>query len=200
MPFEKLVVVDGRGHLMGRLASIVAKELLLGQRVVVVRCEAIEISGPIWRNHIKMIMLRNKKSNVNPERGPFALRAPAALFKRMVRGMVPHKTKRGQAALARLKAYEGIPNPYDRIKRKVLPEALRVLRLRPGRKSTLLGDLAHKNGWKHAELISTLEEKRKVKSAAFYEKKKADQALRKQAEEQADIPADAKATLEQFGY
>lgn len=30
MPFEKTIVVDGRGHLLGRLASVVAKELLLG--------------------------------------------------------------------------------------------------------------------------------------------------------------------------
>jgi large subunit ribosomal protein L13Ae len=28
--FEKEIVVDGRGHLLGRLASIVAKELLAG--------------------------------------------------------------------------------------------------------------------------------------------------------------------------
>jgi len=28
--FEKLVVIDGRGHLLGRLASTVAKEILLG--------------------------------------------------------------------------------------------------------------------------------------------------------------------------
>ena len=35
----KPLVIDGRGHLLGRLASIVAKSLLQGQRVVVVRCE-----------------------------------------------------------------------------------------------------------------------------------------------------------------
>jgi large subunit ribosomal protein L13Ae len=28
--FEKVVIVDGRGHLLGRLASTVAKELLCG--------------------------------------------------------------------------------------------------------------------------------------------------------------------------
>ena len=28
--FEKLVIIDGKGHLLGRLASIVAKELLSG--------------------------------------------------------------------------------------------------------------------------------------------------------------------------
>ena len=45
MPFEKVVVIDARDHLMGRLASTVAKELLLGQRVVVVRAEELNISG-----------------------------------------------------------------------------------------------------------------------------------------------------------
>lgn len=39
--------------------------------------------------------------------------------------MIPHKTKRGAAALARLKAYEGIPPPYDKIKRMVIPDALK---------------------------------------------------------------------------
>jgi hypothetical protein len=48
--------------------------------------------------------------------------------------MVPHKTARGAAALERLKLFEGIPPPYDRKKRMVVPEALRVLRLKPGRK------------------------------------------------------------------
>jgi len=33
----KAIVVDGRGHLMGRLSSIVAKLILTGNKVVVVR-------------------------------------------------------------------------------------------------------------------------------------------------------------------
>lgn len=43
--FDKVVVIDGRGHLIGRLASIVAKELLSGQHVVVVRTEELNVSG-----------------------------------------------------------------------------------------------------------------------------------------------------------
>lgn len=39
--------------------------------------------------------------------------------------MIPHKTKRGEAALARMKVYEGIPPPYDKIKRMVVPDALK---------------------------------------------------------------------------
>ena len=37
--------MDGRAHLLGRLASTVAKELLNGQNVTVVRCEELNVSG-----------------------------------------------------------------------------------------------------------------------------------------------------------
>ena len=40
-----ITIVDGKGHLLGRLASIVAKQLLNGKKIVVVRTEAIFISG-----------------------------------------------------------------------------------------------------------------------------------------------------------
>lgn len=39
--------------------------------------------------------------------------------------MIPHKTKRGEAALARLKVYEGVPPPYDKTKKMVIPDALK---------------------------------------------------------------------------
>ncbi len=42
---EKAIVIDGRDHLLGRLCSIVAKELLSGQKVVIVRCDEMVISG-----------------------------------------------------------------------------------------------------------------------------------------------------------
>ena len=33
-----------------------------------------------------------------------------------------------------MKLFEGVPPPYDRKKKMVVPSALRVLRLKPGRK------------------------------------------------------------------
>ena len=45
-------IVDGKGHLLGRLASIVAKQILLGQKVVVVRSELINGSGSCFRNKV----------------------------------------------------------------------------------------------------------------------------------------------------
>ena len=41
----KAIVIDGRGHMLGRLASIVAKLILTGNKVVVVRTEEINMSG-----------------------------------------------------------------------------------------------------------------------------------------------------------
>jgi len=46
------LVIDGRGHLLGRLASIVAKQILNGQRLVVVRCEEINVSGSFFRSRL----------------------------------------------------------------------------------------------------------------------------------------------------
>ena len=48
--------------------------------------------------------------------------------------MIPHKTNRGSNALDRLKLFEGMPKPYDTKKKMVVPGALRVLKLKPGRK------------------------------------------------------------------
>ncbi|KAK3415240.1 hypothetical protein EUGRSUZ_H00799 [Eucalyptus grandis] len=123
----KRVVVDARHHMLGRLASIVAKELLNGQRVVVVRCEEICMSGGLVRQKMKYMRFLRKRMNTKPSHGPIHFRAPAKIFWRTVRGMIPHKTKRGAGALARLKAYEGVPPPYDKTKRMVIPDALKYV-------------------------------------------------------------------------
>nr|KAF6268710.1 ribosomal protein L13a [Myotis myotis] len=163
----QVLVLDGRGHLLGRLAAIVAKQVLLGRKVVVVRCEGINISGNFYRNKLKYLAFLRKRMNTNPSRGPYHFRAPSRIFWRTVRGMLPHKTKRGQAALDRL---------------KVVPAALKVVRLKPTRKFAYLGRLAHEVGWKYQAVTATLEEKRKEKAKMHYRKKKQLMRLRKQAE------------------
>merc|ERR1712154_672710 len=107
------IVIDGRAHLLGRLAALVAKTLLQGQRVVVVRCEGINISGNFYRNKLKFLAYLKKRCNVNPARGPFHFRAPSKQFWRVVKG---------------------IPAPYDKKKRMVVPSALRVVRLHATRR------------------------------------------------------------------
>ncbi|VEL12757.1 unnamed protein product [Protopolystoma xenopodis] len=136
--------------MLGRLAAIVAKTLLHGQ---------------------KMDFLK-KRMNTNPSRGPYHFRAPSKIFWRTVRGMLPHKLARGKEALKRLKVFEGIPPPYDKKKRMVVPSALRVLRLKQRRKFCLLGRLSHEFGWKYQGIIEKMENRRKAKAAVWYKKKK----------------------------
>ncbi|AET40149.1 60S ribosomal protein uL13 Ecym_5394 [Eremothecium cymbalariae DBVPG len=197
--FEPVVVVDGKGHLLGRLASTVAKQLLNGQKIVVVRAEALNVSGELFRNKLKYHDYLRKATIFNKTRGPFHFRAPSRIFYKAVRGMIAHKTARGKAALERLKVFEGVPPPYDKKKRVVVPQALRVLRLKPGRKYTTLGKLSTTVGWKYEDVVAKLEEKRKVRSAEYYSKKK---AFNKKVSVATAAAAESEAAkqLAQFGY
>ena len=103
---------------------------------------------------VKYAAYLRKMTRYNPTRGgPFHFRAPSRIFYKAVRGMIPHKTARGAAALQRLKVFEGVPPPYDLQKKMVVPQALRVLRLQPGRKYCLVGRLSHENGWKYKDVV-----------------------------------------------
>jgi len=197
--FEKEVIIDGKGHLLGRLASTVAKELLSGQRIVVVRCEKINISGSLFRNRLKFMEFLNRRMVHNPRRGFIHFRAPSRVFWRAVRGMLPHKSPRGAAALGRLKIFDGIPAPYDQKKRKVVPQALKVLRLQNFRKYCILGDMCHSVGWKQRDLLERLEGKRKEKSRRFYERKltRTNQTIK--AKENVELKT-VRDQLAKFGY
>merc|ERR550519_2538166 len=85
--------------------------------------------------------------------------------------MTPHKTERGKDALKRLQTFEGVPPPYDKKKKMVIPSALKVLRLKHGRRFCQLGRLAHEVGWKYRDIVAALEAKRKVKGEAFHKGK-----------------------------
>mmetsp|Transcript_27339 Transcript_27339/g.82017 ORF Transcript_27339/g.82017 Transcript_27339/m.82017 type:complete len:201 (-) Transcript_27339:40-642(-) len=199
--FLDSVLIDGRTHMLGRLASIVAKELLCGQKIVVVRCEQIVVSGSLMRNKVKFTQFLRKRTNTNPKKGPIHFRSPARMFWRTVRGMLPHKTTRGQEALGRLQCFEGVPAPYDTQKKMVVPAALKAVRLKPGRNSTGLARLATEFGWKHEALVAKMEEKRKVRSAEHYAaKKEAAKALAKATAAAATDTATVDKALAAFGH
>merc|ERR1711872_233777 len=147
MTFKKGVVIDCKGLLLGRLASIIAKQLLKGQRIVAVRCEELNISGSHYRN-------------------------PSKILWRVTRGMMKHKTTLCQKALHRLRVFEGVPSQYEKKKKLVCPSASRVLRLKPCRDFCRLGDLCTRVGWGHDDLIQKLEKKRKIRAQINFNKKK----------------------------
>nr|QES71279.1 ribosomal protein L13A [Helopeltis theivora] len=198
---DKPLLIDGKGHLLGRLASIVAKAALNGNRVVVVRCEQINISGNFFRSKLKYLAFLRKRCNVNPARGPFHFRAPSKILHRTIRGMVPHKIERGKAALRRIKLFEGCPPPYDKRKRLVVPSAMRVLCLKPGRAYCHLGRLSAEVGWKYKDVVRALETKRKVRAVLDIRKRNGLKKLTKKAGEKVSkASAQYTAVINSYGY
>ncbi len=197
--FEKELVIDAKGHLMGRLASVVAKELLKGQKCVVVRCEEIVQSGSMYRNKLKFTEYLHFRKNPNPRRGTYHYRAPSRMFFKALRGMLPRKTARGEAAMGRVKCFEGIPYPYDHKRRMVIPEALKILKLKDFRNYTVLGELAKEFGWKQSEVVSKLENRRKEKSEKYYQLKSRKTEAIKKAENHKDLQT-VKKELAKYGF
>ena len=142
MSRERVIVVDGTGHIMGRLASVIAKRLLEGEKVVVVNAENIVISGnpysiiDEWKRFLEVGEYR---------KGPFHPRRPDTIFRRVVRGMLPRRKFKGRRAFKRLKVYIGVPDSFKDVEFTVIEEA-QASRLKGPRMS--LGELAKHIGWK----------------------------------------------------
>jgi large subunit ribosomal protein L13 len=106
----KHVIVDATNHIAGRLCSHVAKLLLDGNRVSIVNCENIMISGSkrsIMEEYKKFLEI---SSIINPKFGPYHPRRPDTIISKMVRGMLPRKKSSGQSAFKRLRAHIGVPS------------------------------------------------------------------------------------------
>jgi large subunit ribosomal protein L13Ae len=63
----------------------------------------------------------------------------------------------------------------------VVPQALKVLRMKAHRNFCVLGDLSAAVGWTKQALVKTLEEKRKVKSQKYHDNKQKKVVARKAA-------------------
>ncbi|MFN3654210.1 MAG: 50S ribosomal protein L13, partial [Candidatus Nitrosotenuis sp.] len=88
---DQQIVVDGTNLLAGRLGSNVAKMLLQGNRVSIVNCEKVMISGSkrnIIQNYKDFLSIA---SILHPEHGPYHPRRPDTIIAKMIRGMLPRK-------------------------------------------------------------------------------------------------------------
>ncbi len=103
-------IYDATNKILGRLSSIIAKELLKGQTVYVVNAEKAVISGN--PKHIIEKYLERRRIG-DPHKGPFFPRYPDAIFRRTVRGMLPWKKAKGRAAYRRLKVFIGVPKELE---------------------------------------------------------------------------------------
>jgi large subunit ribosomal protein L13Ae len=113
--------------------------------------------------------------------------------------MLPRFTARGAAALGKLKVFEGVPAPYDLKKKLVVPDALRVVRLKNYRKYCTLGDLAAEVGWGKRSLVAKLEDKRRVRAEAWHKKRLEVASNVRKAQNATEINK-LRTELAQYGY
>ena len=116
----KARVINAEGSVFGRLASVVAKELLGGAEIVIVNAEKSIVVGS--RENI-LQEYKTARARGSRERGPYFPKRPDLILRRAIRGMLPHKAARGIDALSRLKIFIGVPEEYKSLKMEKIKEA-----------------------------------------------------------------------------
>jgi large subunit ribosomal protein L13 len=136
-------VIDADGLILGRMASVIAKRLLEGERIDIVNAENIVVSG----RRLQIIKKRKVFLEVGgrQDKGPFHYRKPNAIVRKTIRGMLPRRKPRGRDAFGRLKVYIGVPRGLRDSEMESIADA-HLKRLR-GRYITV-GEIAKNIGWK----------------------------------------------------
>ena len=103
------MIINAENLIVGRLASFVAKQALLGEKVDIFNCEKAVITGTKETVYGKFKRLDDRGT---PQWGPFVHKHPDRFVRRVIRGMIDHKTNTGQVAFRRVMCYSGIPEAF----------------------------------------------------------------------------------------
>jgi len=105
-------IIDGKGAIMGRLASFAAKEALKGEEIVVLNCKEVIITGN--KRYFENKQLEMKGRIGSGQKGPKISKLPHLIVKRAIRGMFPtHRHGRGKIAFKKIKCYATVPKEFE---------------------------------------------------------------------------------------
>ncbi|MEK6950684.1 MAG: 50S ribosomal protein L13 [Nanoarchaeota archaeon] len=103
-------IYNGEGMILGRLASLAAKQVLLGEEIHVINCEKVVISGR-KANTLAWQHQRRKRKGY-PLKSQTHSRLPERLVRRTIRGMLPWKQSRGREAFHLVLCHRGLPAEF----------------------------------------------------------------------------------------
>jgi len=139
---EQETIIDAKGLILGRMASIVAKRLLDGEKIIIVNAEKAVVSG----NRKSIIgEAKNFLKIGYPGMGPYHPRRPDGIVQRTIRGMLPRKKPKGQQAYKRLRVFIGFP---EELKGKETETIAEVDAVKLGCPYSRVSDIAQAIGWK----------------------------------------------------
>src|SRR3989338_9123330 len=113
------MIIDATDLRLGRMATVVAKQALLGETIDIVNCENAVLTGNRdnvlgeYKNRLKRITYK----------GPIVHRMPDRFVKKAIRGMLPYKQYKGDKAFKRIKCYMGVPDQFKDKKFETIKEA-----------------------------------------------------------------------------
>lgn len=142
---DRPIVVDGTDHIAGRLSSYVAKLLIKGNRVSIVNCEKIMMSGTRVNQIKEYREFLEINSVINPKHGPVHYRRPDTLIAKMIRQMLPFDRKpSGKESYQRLRTYIGSPKEIKSLE-KIQFEKAKIKKTAAN--YTSIGELCRVIGW-----------------------------------------------------
>jgi large subunit ribosomal protein L13 len=141
MSSDNSIIIDGKGLILGRMASIVAKRLLQGESIIILNAEKAAISGK------RLQIVKDTKTFLevgHPRKGPLHPRRPDRVVRRTIRGMLPYRKPKGKQAYKRLRVYLGAPKEFEDKEIQTILEA-RAEKLKSP--YITVGELAKEIGW-----------------------------------------------------
>ncbi|MBW2966189.1 50S ribosomal protein L13 [Candidatus Woesearchaeota archaeon] len=114
------MIIDVTNLILGRMATFVAKQALLGEEIKIVNCEKAVMTGN------KKTILAKYKEKIKmgkPQKGPFIPRRADMFVKRSIRGMLPYKQEKGLKAFKRVSCYVDVPEEFKGKKLETIDKA-----------------------------------------------------------------------------
>lgn len=130
---KEQIIIDAANSVLGRVASYAAKQALLGNKIIIVNCNDVLITGR--RNLILETYSQMRRRGKGWQKGPIVPKVAEKLMKRTIRGMLAYTQQRGEDALDRIICYNEVPKEFESAKKISLARELKI-------KSTKLSEVA----------------------------------------------------------
>ncbi|MFX0013633.1 MAG: 50S ribosomal protein L13 [Promethearchaeota archaeon] len=119
-------IINAENSILGRLASIVAKRLLNGEKIIIVNADKGLISGRGDLIASRYSQRRRIKTKSNPLKGPFYPRETDKILKRTIRGMLPYHKSKGKEAYNRLVVFKDFPEELHEKEIEIIPATQKI--------------------------------------------------------------------------
>jgi large subunit ribosomal protein L13 len=106
------MIVNAEKMVAGRLSSKVAKALINGETITIVNAENVVLVGRKEDLLRKFVARVDAAVKSNPHYGPKYDRIPSKMLRKMVKGMLPNKSRTNERLISNLTVYNSIPKEF----------------------------------------------------------------------------------------